>query len=57
MKTDENNIKQDPPYPFHKREVFRTQYQPKQQQEKPGKEKMRLRKHKPLPFLDDLDKK
>ena len=57
MKTDENNIKQDPPYPFHKREVFRTQYQPKQQQEKPGKEKMRLRKQKPLPFLDDLDKK
>ena len=58
MKTDENNIKQDPPYPFHKREVFRTQYPPKQQQEKkPGKEKMRLRKQKPLPFPEDLDKK
>ena len=57
MKSDENNIKQDPPNPFHMREVYRTQYQPKHQQEKPVKAKMRLRQQKPIPFLDDLDKK
>ena len=39
------------------REVYRTQYQPKQQQEKPVKANMRLRNQKTIPFLDDLDKK
>ena len=57
MKSDENNIKQDPLNPFHMREVYRTQCQPKHQQEKPVKAKMRLRNQKTIPFLDDLDKK
>ena len=57
MKTDENNIKQDTPYPLHKgRSISNTisiQTVTKISREKENE----IEKAKPIPFLDDLDKK
>ena len=38
------------------REEYRTQYQPKHQQEKTSKSENEIEKAKTIPFLDDFDK-
>ena len=57
MKTGENNIKQDTPYPLHK-EISITNTIPVQTvTEICRKKENEIEKAKPIPFLDDLDKK
>ena len=57
METYEKNTKQDTPYPFHKEISIWNTISIQTVTDISRKRKMRLRKQKPIPFLDDLDKK
>ena len=57
MKTDENNNKQNKPYPSHKERNVLNTISIQTVIEISMKRENEIEKAKPIPFLDDLDKK
>ena len=57
MKTDENNIKQGTPYPLHNERSISNKILIQTVTKISRKRENEIEKAKPIPFLDDLDKK
>ena len=57
MKTDENNSKHNKPYPSHKERNVSNTISIQTVIEISMKRENKIEKAKPIPFLDDLDKK
>ena len=57
MKTDENNSKHNTPYPLHKERNISNTISIQTVTKISKKRENEIEKAKPIPFLDDLDKK
>ena len=57
MKTDENNSKQNTPYPLHKERSISNTISIQTVTKISRKRENEIEKAKPIPFLEDLDKK